>query len=77
MYILLLLLVADRMDFGFEDSADWKIPPLSLFAACEDLRGGLLAKTGKRDVGNRGYLYFYLQTQTHTQEANDDERMFF
>ena len=62
------------MGFGTGDSAGWKIPPLSLLAACEDLRGGLLAKTGRRDGGNRGYLYFYLQTQTHTQ-AND-ERMF-
>lgn len=50
------------MDFEVVDSAGWKIPPLSLLAACEDLRGGLLAKTGRRDGGNRGYLYFYLET---------------
>ena len=60
MCILLLLVVVvvvvDRRDFGIVGSVGWKSPPLSLLAACEDLRGGLLAKTGKRDSGNRGYL---------------------
>ena len=33
----------------------------------DDLRGGLLAKIGKRDGGNRGYLCLDFQTQAHTQ----------
>ena len=70
---VVVVVVVDRRDFGIVGSVGWKSPPLSLLAACEDLRGGLLAKTGKRDSGNRGYLEFKLQTQTHTQ-ASDEEK---